>query len=136
MNIVLIAHDKKKELMADFCVAYRSILKDHSLFATSGTGSIIIEAANLNVHRLAHRQLGEQQIAARVALNEIDLVIYFRDPSMPHDNASEASSLLSLCDTNNIPFATNIASAELLVKGIENGDLSWRELVNPLYNRD
>lgn len=132
MNIALIAHNNKKELMADFCIAYKAILKEHNLYATGTTGSFIIEAAGLDVYRFSPGPLGgEEQIAARVALNEMDLVICLRDPSDSHEYETESNSLLRLCDTNSIPFATNIATAEMLVKGLERGDLSWREIVNP-----
>ena len=129
MNIALIAHDKKKELMAAFCIAYKAILQKHSLFATGTTGSIIIESTNLNVKRFAPGFLGEQQIAARVAYNEMDLVIFFQDPLTAEKHEPNISSLLRLCDIHNIPFATNIATAEMLIKGVERGDLDWRHIV-------
>jgi len=132
MNIALIAHDKKKELMADFCIAYKQILQNHNLFATGGTGIFISEATGLNIHVYSPGTLGGvQQISARIALNEIDLVIFLRDPIASREHDSEINSLLNLCDAYNIPFATNIATAEVLIKGVERGDLSWRELVNP-----
>lgn len=134
MNIVLIAHDEKKELMVDFCIAYSHILSRHTLFATAATGKAIIDILSLDIHRVTPGSLGgEEQIASRVALNEIDMVIYFRDTILVHQNDSYKDSLMHLCDTNNIPFATNVATAEMLVRGIERGDLEWRELVNPLY---
>ncbi len=132
MNIALIAHDKKKELMVDFCIAYKAILQEHHLFATGTTGSFIVEATGLPVYRFSAGPLGgEQQIGARVALNEIDLVIFLRDPLTAREYEPDINSLLSLCDVHNIPFATNIATAEMLIKGLERGDLSWRELVKP-----
>lgn len=132
MNIALIAHDKKKELMVDFCIAYKLILQKHQLFATGTTGSFVIEATGLNVYRFSPGPLGgEQQIGARVALNEMDLVIFLRDPLTAREYEPDINSLLRLCDTYNIPFATNIATAEMLIKGIERGDLSWREILNP-----
>lgn len=130
MNIALIAHDKKKELMVDFCIAYKGILQHHTLFATGTTGSFIIEATGLNVHKFAPGPLGgEQQIGARIALNEMDLVVFLRDPLTAREHEPDMNSLLRLCDVHNIPFATNIATAEMLVKGLERGDLSWRDLV-------
>jgi len=129
MNIALIAHDKKKELIANFCIAYKFILQKHTLYATGTTGSIIMEASGLYVHRFSPGILGEQQIIARVAYNEIDLVIYLRDPASAQSSESDINSLLTLCDENNIPFATNIATAEILINGLERGDLAWRELV-------
>lgn len=130
MNIALIAHDKKKELIVDLCIAYKAILQQHSLFATGATGSFIMEGARLSVYRFSTgSQGGTQQIAARVSLNEMDLVIFLRDPLTAREYEPDINSLLRLCDVNNIPFATNIATAEMLIKGIERGDLSWRELI-------
>jgi methylglyoxal synthase len=132
VNIALIAHDKKKELMVDFCIAYKSILKKHTLFATGTTGSFIIEGAGLDVHKFAPGPLGgEQQIGARVALNEMDMVLFFRDPLTAREHEPDMNSLLRLCDIHNIPFATNAATAEILIKGLDRGDLEWRDLVNP-----
>ena len=116
MNIALIAHDKKKELMVEFCIAYCGILGKHNLVATGTTGSLIIEATGLNVHRfLSGPQGGDQQIGARIAYNEIDLVLFFRDPltSQPHE--PDVSALLRLSDVYTIPLATNRASAELFI---------------------
>ncbi len=128
MNIALIAHDKKKELMADFCIAYKGELKKHILYATGTTGSIIREAAGLDVQLFAPGPAGEEQITARIAYDEIDLVIFLRDPLTAREDEPQMSSLLRLCDAYTIPFATNIATAELLVKALERGDLEWREL--------
>ncbi len=127
MNIGFIAHDKKKELMAAFCIAYKGILKEHTLYATGTTGSIIIDATGLNIHRFAHGVLGEQQLSARAAYNELDLIIFFRDPVTAQIHEPDISSLLKICDMNNIPFATNIASAEIMINGLARGDLLWRE---------
>ncbi len=129
MNIALIAHDKKKELMASFCIAYKNILKKHNLYATGTTGSIINEAAGLNAHLFSPGLLGEQQIAARAAYNELDLVLFFRDPVTAKKHEPGIDTLLKHCDMNTIPFATNIATAEILINGLERGDLDWRELV-------
>ncbi len=132
MNIVLIAHNKKKELMVEFCIAYKNILEQHNLFATGSTGSVIIEETGLNIHRFSAGSVGGiHQIASRVALNEIDLVIFLRDNVNVDGHKYDYASIFNLCDSNNIPFATNIATAELLVKAVERGDLAWRELVNP-----
>ena len=114
MNIALIAHDKKKELMASFCIAYKSILKNHTLFATGTTGAIIVEATGLNIHKFLPGLLGEQQISARAAYNEMDLVIFFRDPVTAQSHEPDINSLLRACDMNNIPFATNLGTAEIL----------------------
>jgi len=131
MNIALIAHDNKKELMEAFCIAYKFILKDHSLFATSGTGSMISEATGLNENCLEYGHLGEEQIAARVAYNEMDLVIFFMDPAQSERKLVGFNTIRAHCDTHNIPFATNLATAEILVNGLYRGDFAWRELVNP-----
>ena len=135
MNIALIAHDKKKELMVQFCIAYTTILSNHDLFATGTTGGLVADATGLKVHRfLSGPQGGDQQIGARIAYNEIDLVLFFRDAyDGVGDSESEKNSLdlLKLCDIHNIPVATNIATAEILVRALDRGDLDWREIVNP-----
>jgi len=132
MNIALIAHDKKKELMVDFCIAYKGILQKHNLCATGTTGSMIIEATGLEVSKfLSGPQGGDQQIGARIAYNEIDLVLFFRDPLTPRPQEPEVTALFRLCDMHNIPLATNIATAEVLIRGLDRGDLDWRDIVNP-----
>ena len=131
MNIAFMAHDNKKELMVQFCTAYAGILSRHSLFATNTTGRMVAEATGLNVHRfLSYAHGGSQQIGARVSYNEFDMVLFFNDPT--NDALQEEVSYLSrLCDQNNIPFASNIATAEMLILGLDRGDLDWRLLVNP-----
>lgn len=130
MNIAFIAQDNKKELMTDLCIAYKAILQRHSLFATGATGSFIIDGAGLPVYRFSSGMLGGiEQLAARVSLNEMDLVILLRDAAAKKGCEAKINSLLKMCDENNIPYATNIATAEMLIKGLERGDLSWRELV-------
>ncbi len=132
LNIALIAHDKKKELMAQFCIAYKGILSKHSLYATDTTGKLIIDNTGMEVYRfLPGSQGGEQQIGARVAYNEIDLVLFFRDPLTPENYEPDISNLLRLCDMHNIPMATNLATAEVLIHGLDRGDLDWRDIVNP-----
>ena len=131
MNIAFIAHDNKKELMEAFCIAYKFILKDHTLYATSGTGSMISEATGLGVICLEYGRLGEEQIAARVAYNEMDLVIFFMDPNQSESMLAGFNTIRAHCDTHNIPFATNLATAEILINGLYRGDFAWRELVNP-----
>ena len=132
MNIAFIAHDMKKELMAQFCIAYKPILKNHTLFATGTTGGIIEDAAKLQIHKfLAGSQGGDQQISARIAYNEIDLVLFFRDPLNTSDSEPDVTAMCKLCDIHNIPIATNVASAEVLIKGLERGDLDWRNIANP-----
>ncbi len=132
MNIALIAHDKKKELMVQFCIAYSGILAKHNLLATGVTGKMVGEATGLKVHRFySGPQGGDQQIAARLQYNEIDMLLFFRDPITAKANEPSDKNLLRLCDENNIPVATNIATAEVLIHGLERGDLDWRNIVNP-----
>lgn len=133
MNIALIAHDAKKELMVQFCIAYCGILSRHTICATGTTGKMVAEATGLKINRfLSGEQGGDQQIMARIGYNEIDLLIFFRDPlsPKPHENDKEMD-LLRLCDMHNIPVATNIATGEVLIHGLERGDLDWRNIVNP-----
>lgn len=132
MNIALIAHDTKKELMVQFCIAYCGVLSRHNICATGTTGKMVAEATGLSVVRfMAGAQGGDQQIASRISCNEIDLLLFFRDPhgAKPHE-PSEAN-LLRLCDVYNIPIATNIATGEALIHALEHGDLDWRNIVNP-----
>lgn len=132
MNIALIAHDSKKELMVQFCTAYMGILGQHNLLATGTTGKIVAEATGLPVQRfLSGTHGGDQQIAARIACNEIDLLLFFRDPLSAKPGEPNEMNLLRLCDVHNIPMATNIATAEVLVHGLANGDFGWRDIVNP-----
>lgn len=134
MNIALIAHDKKKELMIQFCIAYKGILKDHVLCATGTTGSLVSDATGLEIHRfLSGPQGGDQQIGARIAYNEIDLVLFFRDPLTAQAHEPDVTALLRLCDVHNIPVATNVATAEVLILGLERGDMAWRDIVNPKH---
>ena len=128
MNIALIAHDAKKKLMQNFCIAYRGILCKNELYATGTTGRLIEEVTNLNVHKyLAGHLGGEQQIGAQIEHNEIDLVIFLRDPLAPKAHEPDVSNVMRLCDMHNIPLATNLAS-ELLIKSLDRGDLEWREM--------
>ena len=132
MNIALMAHDRKKELMVQFCIAYCGILSRHSLCATGTTGKMVAEATGLNIVRfMSGSQGGDQQIASRISCNEIDLLLYFRDPITEKQGESDTAGLLRLCDVYTIPVATNIATAEALIHALENGDLDWRDIVNP-----
>lgn len=132
MNIAVIAHDAKKELMVQFCIAYCGIFSRHTLCATGTTGKFVAEATGLEIQRfLSGEQGGAQQIASRVACNEIDVVLFFRDTLTTKVNEVNENNLLRLCDVHNIPVATNIATAEVLVHGLERGDLDWRNIVNP-----
>ena len=138
MNIAIIADNNKKEMMAQFCIAYCGILGRHNLCATHITAKYISDATGLDIESmLPGTSGGVDQIASRVSYNEIDLVLYFRstDPEDPH--LESEMNLLRLCDVYNIPLATNIATAESLVTALGNGDLNWREFINPTsdYNR-
>jgi methylglyoxal synthase len=130
MNIALMAHDRKKELMVQFCIAYCGILAGHSICATNTTGRLVSEATGLPVTLyLSCSQGGNQQIGARIAYNEIDLVLFFCDPHT--NNLPEVNEIARLCDQYNIPFASNVATAEVLIQGLKRGDLDWRDIVNP-----
>lgn len=135
MNIALIAHDAKKELLVQFCIAYCGIISHHNVCATGTTGKLVSEATGLRINCfLSGNQGGGEQIASRIACNEIDLLMFFRDPLAPKTSEPIYNDLLRLCDVHNIPYATNIATAEALIRGAERGDFEWREIVNPSYN--
>jgi len=132
MNIALIAHDSKKELMVQFCIAYSGILSQHNICATGTTGKLVAEATGLRIFRfLSGEQGGDQQIAARIACNEIDLLLFLRDPLTMKPGEPDEANLIRLCDVHSIPMATNIATAEALIHALEKGDLDWRDIVNP-----
>ena len=129
MNIGLIAHDSKKKLMQNFCIAYRGIMSKNELYATGTTGRLIEEVTNLNVHKfLAGHLGGQQQLSAHIEQNLIDLVIFLRDPLSPKSHEPDVNNVVKICDMHNIPLATNVATAELLIKALDNGDLDWREV--------
>ena len=135
MNIALMAHDNKKDLMVQFCTAYAGIFSQHNVYATNATGHMVADATGLNVHCfLSYGHGGSQQIGARIAYNEFDLVLFFNDPNN-EKMADEVSYISRLCDKNNIPFASNIGTAEALVMGLARGDLDWRYMYNPASNR-
>ena len=132
MNIALIAHDAKKELMVQFCIAYCGILSRHKLFATGTTGKLVSEATGLDINCfLSGIQGGDQQIGALIACNEIDMLLMFNDPLNPKEHEPNVNNLLRLCDVHNVPAATNIATAEALIHSLDRGDLDWRDIVNP-----
>ena len=138
MEIAIIAHDMKKELMAQFCIAYCGILSKHKLCATAVTAKYISEATGLSIDRLmSGEQGGEEQIASRITYNEIDILLYFRDTRATAKVKPAELELLRVCDQYNIPVATNIAMAEVVITALERGDLDWREIVNPhsAYNQ-
>ena len=129
MNIGLIAHDSKKKLMQNFCIAYRGILSKNEIFATGTTGRLVEEVTNLSVHKyLAGHLGGTQQLGAQIEQNEIDLVIFLRDPLTVKSHEPDVNNIVRLCDAHNIPLATNLATAELLIKSLDRGDLEWREM--------
>ena len=132
MNIAFLAHDKKKDLMVQFCTAYKSVLVKHNLFATATTGRLIADNTGLPITLLlSHKQGGHQQINARIAYNEIDLVLMFTDPnSIDPWEDQQIVQTIHLCDTHNVPVATNLASAEMLIMGLQRGDLDWREMLH------
>ena len=134
MNIALIAHNNRKELMVQFCTAYCGILAKHTLCATSTTCQLVAEATGLTIHRfMSFYHGGGQQIGARIAYNELDMVLCFDDPNTK-EPSPDIIYISRLCDKNNIPYASNIATAEMLVLGLARGDLDWREVVNPKSN--
>ncbi len=138
MEIAIIADDAKKELLTQFCIAYCGILSKHNICSTSVTGRLVADATGLEIERLlAGKQGGVQQIASRVQYNEIDVVLYFRSSDTTPTFYEQEFQLLRMCDLHNIPVATNIATAEVIICALDKGDLDWREIVNPRseYNR-
>ena len=132
MTIALIAHDAKKELMIQFCTAYSAVLSRHVLCATGTTGKQVAAATGLPIKRfLSGAQGGGQEISARISCDEIDVLLFFRDPINPKATEPNDMNLLRLCDVHNVPVATNIATAEALILALERGDLDWREIGNP-----
>ncbi len=128
MNICLTAHDNKKKLLQNLCIAYRSILAKHTLFATGASGRLIEEVTNLNVKKfLAGHLGGANQVASQIEQNHVDMVIFLRDPVEVKSHEPDVHSIVKLCDLHNIPIATNLATAEMLIKGLARGDLDWRE---------
>ena len=129
MNIGLIAHDSKKTLMQNFCIAYRGILSKHNLYATGTTGRLIEEVTNLSVHKYHAGPLGgKQQLGAQIAQNDIDALIFLRDPTNAKPHEPDVNDVIRPCDMHNIPMATNLATAELIVLALDRGDLDWREM--------
>ena len=137
MNIALIAHDKKKQAMIDFSIAYKDVLKEHDLFATGTTGTLIEEATSLSIRKFQSGPIGgDQQIGALVANNEMDMIIFFRDPLTAQPHEPDVSALMRLCDVHLIPLATNIAAAEIMIRGLERGDFTWREVLKNKQEKD
>ena len=137
MNIAFLAHDTKKELITQLCISYEQILSEHSLYATAPTANVISEDTNLQFYRfLSGYAGGDVQIAARVAYDEIDLVIFFIDHKDPASKDPGVATLLRYCDIHNVPIATNIASAEVLIHGLEHGDFGWRDIIKEQNKTD
>lgn len=135
MNVALMAHDNRKELMIQFCIAYCGILSKHTVCATGKTGRVVAEATGMDVKLFMGRAHGGiQQVGARIAYDEIDMVIYL---SYPKDETDEQNLayIRRLCDEHNVPMATNLATAEMLVQGLARGDLDWREVAHPRSKR-
>ncbi|RWR12882.1 methylglyoxal synthase [Siminovitchia fortis] len=131
MNLALIAHDKKKDDIVQFAMAYRHILKNHRLYATGTTGTRIQEATGLDIQRFKSGPLGgDQQIGALVAQNQIDMIIFLRDPLTAQPHEPDVSALMRLSDVYGVPLATNMGTAELLIRGLERGDLEWRSIIH------
>ena len=127
MKIALIAHDRKKDNLVQFAIAYRDILNEHTLFATGTTGQRVIEATGLAVTRFCSGPLGgDQQIGAMIANNDMDMVIFFRDPLTAQPHEPDVSALIRLCDVYQVPLATNMGMAEILLKGLQEGFVDWR----------
>ena len=128
MNIGIIAHDAKKSLIQSFCVAYRGVLSKHEIYSTGTTGRMVEEVTNLTVHKfLAGQTGGEQQLGSMIENNQLDMVIFLRDPLGNTSHEIDIYNIFMLCDVHNIPLATNLSTAELLIKALEKGDLDWRE---------
>jgi methylglyoxal synthase len=131
MNIAIMAHDNKKKLMENLCIAYRHILNRHTLYATGTTGGLVEDATGLPIKKyLAGHLGGEHQLGAQIAHNDIDLVIFLRDPLTPKHYEPDINSVLRLCDVHNIPLASNLATAEALLLALDRGDLDWRKNVS------
>lgn len=127
MKIALIAHDRKKDNLVEFAIAYTEILREHELYATGTTGMRVMEATGLQIHRFSSGPLGgDQQIGAMIAVNEMDMVIFFRDPLTAQPHEPDVSALIRLCDVYNVPLATNMGTAEVLLKGLQEGFIDWR----------
>lgn len=133
MNIAISAQDAKKELMVRFCIAYCGVLSRHKLCSTAATGKLVSEATGLNITTFLGSVQGScEQIASRVSCGEIDMVLFFRDATRPDLMGDSENDLLRLCDLHTIPLATNLATAEVLIHGLERGDLDWRKVGRPV----
>lgn len=131
MKIALIAHDRKKDLMVKLVTAYQPILEKHELFATGTTGGRISEATGLPVHRFKSGPLGgDQQIGAMISEDALDMVIFLRDPLAAQPHEPDVTALIRLSDVYEIPLATNIGTAEILLRGLAAGFADFREVLH------
>ena len=131
MNIAIMSHTKKQDLMVQFCTAYCGVLSKHTICATNATGRMISDATGLSVNLfLSHEHGGIEQIGQRIIYNEIDLVLFFNSP-LDDDMSNDVMYIAKLCDQHSVPMATNVATAELLIHGLARGDLDWRAGMNP-----
>jgi methylglyoxal synthase len=129
MKIALIAHDHKKDNLIQFAIAYRDILSEHDLFATGTTGTMIESETGLSITKFRSGPLGgDQQIGAKIANNDLDMVFFFRDPLTAQPHEPDVMALVRLCDLYHIPLATNMGTAEILLKGLQEGFVDWRKL--------
>ena len=129
MKVGLLAHDSKKKLMQNFCIAYRGILTRHELYATGTTGTLIEEVTNLKIHKFLPGETGGvRQLTSQIEQGNLDMIIFLIDPSPEYDGEPDLSSVIRLCDMYNIPIATNLATAELLIHALERGELEWRDV--------
>ncbi|MFD2445836.1 methylglyoxal synthase [Bacillus sp. CGMCC 1.16607] len=130
MNIALIAHDHKKDDLVQFAIAYKSIFEEHQLFATGTTGLRIMEATGLSIVRFKSGPFGgDQEIGSMIAKNQMDIVFFFRDPLTAQPHEPDVTALVRLCDVYSIPLATNMGTAEMLIRGLDEGYLQWRNIV-------
>ena len=128
MNIGLIAHDAKKTLLQNLCIAYRSVLAKHTLYATGTSGRLVEEATGLNVRKYQDPDHSVQQMGSQIEQNDLDLVIFLRDPEQPKQHEPDVHRIIRLCDVHSIPLATNLATAEMLIKSLDRGEMDWREI--------
>ncbi|MBD8035146.1 methylglyoxal synthase [Solibacillus sp. A46] len=129
MKIALIAHDRKKDNLIQFAIAYRDILEEHDLYATGTTGTMIEAETGLDITKFRSGPLGgDQQIGAMIANNDMDMVFFFRDPLTAQPHEPDVMALVRLCDLYHIPLATNMGTAEILLKGLQEGFVDWRIL--------
>lgn len=121
MRVALIAHDKKKDDMIDFAKRYKDILKNHELYATGTTGKLINEIVGLPIYRFLSGPLGgDQQIGARLAEGNMDMIIFLRDPLTAQPHEPDVTALIRLSDVHCIPLATNLGTAEVFMKALGN----------------